>query len=248
MERILICADSHGDGINLKAEKAVLKFKDDFKPHHIVHLGDAWDFACLRKGASDEERGINSKRDFDMGCDFLKKLFKGRAKSKTFIWGNHDWRIVEAMENNHALTADYAEYIYKDIKRLFKKCGVKDWEWDASVCAELGPFRFVHGMTSALNAPSINAKAYAGKKPCVIAGHNHYAGYWREPSYDLKEGFSCPCLCDLNPNYARRNIRKLRQSRGWIYGYFNPETEDYQLYTAEERDGKYVVATELKTY
>lgn len=246
MERILICGDVHGDHHDGRAVDALLKFKEDFKPQHLIMLGDIWDFAALRKGASAIERSINCKQDFDDGCGFLKKFFKGRAKTKTVTWGNHDHRIVEAMDSPCGVTSDFGVDKYNEIKRLFKKLGITDYRWDTAVVFELYPFRFIHGMTSALNAMGVNARAYAGKFPCVVTGHNHFAGYWREPSYDRKEGFSCPCLCSLKPDYARRNIRKLRMSRGWIYGWF--DKDDYQLYIAEERDGKFTVATDIKTF
>jgi len=246
LERILICADLHGDHSCAHAVKSLLKHKEKFRPHHLIMLGDIWDFASLRKGASAAERNINCKADFDAGCDFIKAFFKGKAKSKVVMWGNHDHRIIEAVDSTCGITSDFAGMIYTDIKRLFNRCGVTDYEWDTSVIHELYPFRFIHGMTSALNTPSINAKTYAGKFPCVITGHNHFSGYWREPSYDRKESYSCPCLCDLKPDYARRNYRKLRMSQGWIYGFF--EGDDYQLYTTEKKNGKFTCASEFKAY
>ena len=245
-EKILIVGDSHGDHQDYPAIDAVLRFKKKFKPNHLVHLGDNWDFACLRKGASIEERALSTADDFEQGCEFVKSYFSGKAKSKIFMMGNHDHRIIEAMESTNAMTADHAATLYKYMRRLFKGLGVTVHEWDSAVCGEIHPIRFIHGMTSALNAPHTNAQAYAGKCSTVVAGHNHYYGYFREASYDRKEGYSCPCLCDLKPDYARRNIRKLRMSRGWLYGWI--EGDWCQLYCAEERDGKFVTAANIEEF
>jgi predicted phosphodiesterase len=248
MKKILIVGDNHGDKVDLRCRDALFDFKSDFKPNVLVHLGDAWDYGSLRRGASAEEKSEHGKADHDEGKAFLKEFFKGKAE-KHFVWGNHDMRPLDNAESTVGVMREHCENVFEDQMRTLRQCKVKDTDlfYDSrnGVC-EIYPFRFVHGYASAENAAKQHATMYGGKFPAVIAGHNHYSQYWREASLDTKEGWSCPCMCDLDPDYARKNKRKLRHNTGWMYGWY--DKEDYQLFTVEKRGNQYVAATQIKSF
>ena len=89
MKTCLMCGDSHGEAIDMRTAKAVLARKEDMKPDTLIHLGDAFDFSSIRRGASAEEKAMSMLDDFEMGLQFLGQFFKGKA-DKYFLWGNHD--------------------------------------------------------------------------------------------------------------------------------------------------------------
>ena len=91
-KRFVAVADSHGDMIDEESEKAVLAFISDFKPSVRVHLGDAFDFRCLRRGASDEEKADSLEDDWQMGTDFLRKFYEG-GKENAYLRGNHSFAL-----------------------------------------------------------------------------------------------------------------------------------------------------------
>ncbi len=250
MNKILIVGDSHGDHIDLRCRDALLEFKKDFKPDVLVHLGDAWDYRALRKGATADEKAEHGKKDHDMGKAFLKEYFKGKAKEKIYVWGNHDMRPMDNLESTNGILREHCENIVEDQLRTLRQCGIKetDYFYDSRKGVyELYPFRLVHGFASAENSAKQHAIMYGGKFPCVVAGHNHYAQRWRECSLDRKEGISNPCMCGLDPDYARANKRKLRHCKGWTYGWY--EGDEYELYQTEEKGkGNYVCSSRIKSY
>src|SRR6056297_3489052 len=98
-QKILIVADSHGDMIDDRTRQAVLSFKRSYKPDIIIHLGDAWDFRPLRRGASIEEKSESMMDDYAHGETFLKALFSG-DQNNYFLMGNHDDRIYDYRDKN----------------------------------------------------------------------------------------------------------------------------------------------------
>ena len=255
VKKILICGDSHGNHAEPRAVEALLAFKKDYQPDTLVHLGDAIDLACLRRGANQADMGIPLRQDFEEGCQFLKEFYKGKAKDKIFLWGNHDQRLLDAMESTTATTVECAEILYEEFVSVLNRCGVN--KTDNFYDSRLGvvdhyPFRFIHGYSTAENCSKAHANAYAGKCPAVVFGHTHYRDYWRASTVDRQEAFGCSCLCGIDPDYARKNIRKLRHSIGWIYGWYDEKNGDYQLNHVEGvmRKGKmvFVATTKLKEY
>lgn len=50
-EKSIFIGCTHGDLVCNDNIKVFRKFMDDWKPKHRVHLGDAFDFRAIRKGA-----------------------------------------------------------------------------------------------------------------------------------------------------------------------------------------------------
>ena len=255
VKKILICADNHGNHAEPRAVEALLAFKKDYKPDTLVHLGDAIDLACLRRGASNEDMGVSLKQDFDEGCQFLRDYFSGSAKDKIFLFGNHDQRLLDAMGSHAAMIADHATTLYEEFVSCLNRCGVNktDVFYDSRLgVVDFYPFRFIHGYSTAENAAKAHAMAYGGKCPAVIFGHTHYRDYWRASTLDRQEAWGCSCLCGIDPDYARKNIRKLRHSIGFIYGWYDDKSGAYQLNHVEgiDKGGKmvFVATTKLKEY
>ena len=69
---------SHGDQIDPEARKAVLTFRDRWKPDTTFHLGDFLDLAAFRAGAVNDpnssDRAASVSDDLSAGIDFLHEL------------------------------------------------------------------------------------------------------------------------------------------------------------------------------
>ena len=92
---------SHGTHACPDAIKAVLKFKANFKPHTVLHLGDFVDTEALRKGGSGGEcKNEDIGDDFDAGMDFLRKL-----QPTTIFLGNHEWRAYDLVHHKNEMVA-----------------------------------------------------------------------------------------------------------------------------------------------
>jgi len=159
------------------------------------------------------------------------------------------------MGSNNTSTAEHGETLFNEFNSVLRRCGVNDIgvHYDARLgVVDFYPFRFVHGYSCAQNTAKFHAEKYGGKCPAVVFGHTHYSGYWRDVSFDKREGYACSCLCDIDPDYAYKNPSKLRHSVGWIYGWYDDETGDYRLnpVTGVMKDNRMVftATTKIKDY
>ncbi len=87
-----------GGLLDKRATDACLAFTRDFRPEIRVIAGDLWDFAAIRKGASEDERAKSMRDDFASGAAFARNFFKG-GKENHLMLGNHDVRIYDLMES-----------------------------------------------------------------------------------------------------------------------------------------------------
>ena len=128
----VIVGDSHGDMIDPVAEKAVMAFIKDFKPKIRIHLGDAFDFRNLRKGASDEEKADSLMDDWDMGSTFLRQFFDG-GNQNYFLRGNHDERLYDLQGSATGVMRDYATDSVKRFEGHIRKCKAKMLPYDSRI-------------------------------------------------------------------------------------------------------------------
>jgi Icc-related predicted phosphoesterase len=77
MKKFVIVADIHGNHADPQACAAALAFTKDFNPEIRIIAGDLWDFGAIRKGASEEDRAVSMRDDFDVGAKFADSFFKG---------------------------------------------------------------------------------------------------------------------------------------------------------------------------
>src|SRR6476469_5531291 len=103
--------DNHGNEADKSAVKAFFEFNKWFKPEIRVHGGDCFNFAALRKGASDEEKREGIRQDVDAGIDFIKQF-----EPTHFLRGNHDERLWDASKSDDGKLADFGNYLITDIE------------------------------------------------------------------------------------------------------------------------------------
>lgn len=244
-KRFVAVADSHGDMIDEESEKAVLAFISDFKPSVRVHLGDAFDFRCLRRGASDEEKADSLEDDWQMGTDFLRKFFDG-GKENVYLNGNHCQRVFKLADSCSGLARDYARDGVKRFEQLMKKCRVSQHlPYDSRLgVLRLGNLKMVHGYACGIGAGSKMARAYGN----VLFGHVHTIEVAAVDSDEgPKEARCIGALCKTDMPYNAHQLNKLRHSNGFAYGYLF-ENGDYQLFQARKIDGRFYAACDIHTY
>ena len=234
-------ADTHGDMIDWDAANGMLEFKQEFKPDIAVHLGDAFDFRNLRKGASDDEKADSMRDDWDMGLDLLRQYFDG-AKVKTLLLGNHDWRPFEMMESSTGLIRDYATDGVKALQNELKRMGASYLPYDSEKGVyRLGHLSMIHGYHAGQGACRLHALYY---RNCIF-GHVHTIESAPVPSIEPAEARSIGCLCRRDMGYINRSTAKLRWGQGFAYGLTFPDGT-YTINQARLINGSYYVATEFK--
>jgi hypothetical protein len=237
--RFLCAFDLHGDAQDNATVAAFLRFDREFKPHDRVCGGDVWDMRPFRSKASTEEKRESVEADFDAGYSFLEEW-----QPNAFVRGNHDERLWHHASVVNGPISDLARGFVAKVNTLGAKtkCRVYPYHKRDGV-HKLGPLRVLHGFYGGDGAAKKMAGVYG---PCIF-GHIHAADHATLPSIDgRREAWSSPALCRLDMDYNAGTPSTLRYSSGWIYGVYSER--DYHVCVAEVRDGRVLVATDLREF
>ena len=242
--RFIIAGDSHGDMISEVSEKAVIAFIKDYKPEIRIHLGDAFDFRNLRKGASDDEKAASLQDDWELGSDFLRRFYEG-GKINHFLRGNHDERIYDLQASAVGVMRDFATDGCKRFDQLIKRCRADMLPYDSRLgVLRIGHIKTIHGYASGRNAGSVHARVY---RHCFY-GHTHTIESTPvESDEGEKEAKGIGCLCNTDMPYNARHTNKLRHRNGWVYGVLFADGT-YQYWQAARIINSFYASHEIKTY
>lgn len=244
-KRFVAVADTHGDMIDPQTEEAIYAFCADFKPTVRIHMGDAFDFRCLRRKATDEERAEGLEADWEAGERLLRRFFGGGTENY-FLRGNHDERLWIQEQSLSGLAREYAQAGIKRIGTLLRKAKVRKMlPYDSRLgVLKLGNLKMVHGYAAGVGAAAKMARAYGN----VIFGHVHTIEVAAVDSDDgPKEARCIGACCQLDMPYNAHKLGKLRHANGFAYGYLF-DNGDYQLFQTRKIDGHFYAATDIKTY
>jgi predicted phosphodiesterase len=240
-KKFVVVGDSHGDRQDDVTIRAVLDFVKEYNPEVRIHLGDAWDFRNLRRGASDDEKAASMAEDWEMGTDFVRSFFSG-GKENHFLVGNHDTRLFALQESTTGVLRDYATEGVSRMLGVLKKSRAAWLPYDSRAgVLQIGHLKIVHGYFSGINACRQHATVYGN----VIHGHTHDIQTAAVPSLEPAEARSIGALCNIDLPYAAKHTAKLRHSNGWCYGLLFPEGH-YQLFQTRKLNDKFYAATEIK--
>ena len=219
------------------AARAFFDFLKWFKPQIRVHLGDAFDFRALRRGAGDEEKREPVQADVDAGLDFM-----GKMKPTAFLRGNHDERLWDFASNNrNQLLQDFcAGYVSKISKSV--NCPILPYDKRQGV-HQIGRLKVIHGYNTGIYAARMAAQAYGS----VIMGHVHRVDSMPIPGVEPREGRAIGCLCKLDMDYNRAQLNTLAQAHGFAYGLVFPNG-NYSIWQARDIDGAWVFPSEFKVW
>ena len=235
-QSFVLVGDNHGSHTCPEWKKALLKFCKEVKPDRRFHVGDAYDFSCLRAGCTPEEKRESVKEDLETGTQFLIDYFgQEGAKNKGDIltWGNHDDRIFVTAATKNGIVADYAAQIIKEIKKTCKQLRLKTTEYSIRKNPEeIAPGKYIlHGFHAGATTAVRKAAQVFGN--CIF-GHIHQFGYWKEPYISGAEAYAVGCgstICNGEPgSYNARQPAILSHERGWYYGVLETKTGDWILW------------------
>lgn len=232
-KRFLAVGCSHGHLADRRLLKGVLKFRDRWKPHKIVHLGDAIDLACLREGAyGSADDAMDPEGDLQDGLAFIEQL-------RPNVWhlGNHEARLTRLMESPRAILAALAARVYEDIEAQA-----------ARLKCDLVPYRFQEGWRSPFGNDCLTGHGYmvnemalrdhaeavcTGNATKVIIAHIHRVSQHEGRRRDHPTGYCVGWLGDPGlAHYAAQRRATMSWSRGFAWGeYCDTET---QVWLAKE--------------
>ncbi len=116
-KKFIVAADSHGELIHKESLSKLMGFCDTWKPHIRVDLGDVWDFAPLRGGASLNDQTRSISEDYQAGIRYLETF-----RPNLLTLGNHDSRIWEwASSKSNGVMRDHCQGLVDSSIRKFKQ-------------------------------------------------------------------------------------------------------------------------------
>jgi len=216
-KKIMAIGCSHGRYIDPAAAKAVLEFRQRFKPHRMIHLGDFIDATALRSGArgtADEADPIPP--DVEGGLDFLDKL-----EPTDILNGNHEDRCWKLRHHFNAIVAFCATKIVEEIEEKAKKFKTTIVPYSGiEQCVKIGGYRYMLGVFYNVIHVRDHAEAFGN---CVFA-HAHRAGMAKGRRSDSPNGY---CVGTLTKRaaleYAKARRATLAWSQGFVWGYYTDE-------------------------
>ena len=163
---------THGHLVDQSRLKQVFAFKERWKPHTCIALGDHIDLACLRTGAiGTADEAADPEGDLNDGLNFIS-----RFEPSVYLLGNHEHRLFTLMESPRAIVSSLACRIYSQITDRAKeiKCEVVPYSFQNG-WRQYGDALFGHGYM--INEASVRDHAEAicgpGNTTKVVIAHLH---------------------------------------------------------------------------
>lgn len=227
--------DNHGDMQDDGAVKAAMEFKKFWKPQIRIHGGDCFDYRCLRKKATEQEKRERIDPDHDAGIEFIKKY-----EPTHFLRGNHDERAWDAAKSDEGKTAKFGGDLVEEIVDALGDIPILPYD-KRNGLLRIGHLKIVHGYNTGVTAARVAGQVYGS----VLMGHLHTIDQYSMPGMDRRIARVCGCLCKLDQEYNRAQIQTLRQAHGWAYGILY-STGEYVCWQAEMVAGRWVFPSELR--
>lgn len=239
-KKFLVASDVHGGEQDPAANKVLFEFQKVWKPEIKVCAGDLWDFAALRKKASEEERRTSMRDDYYAGLDWFL-----RFQPTHFLRGNHDERLWDLREDNRGPLSDYAAECIKGFETELKKakCWMLPYERRLGML-EIGKLRILHGFYAGVNAARRSAQTWGS---CLV-GHAHSVQMASIEGPENRVGRVIGCLCNLDMKFQRANPSSLLHRHGFAYGVIDDRKGTYQVHQAEKVGDKWILPSGFKEY
>ena len=227
LKRAMFIGCSHGHLVNQALMMEVLAFAEEFKPHHRVHLGDAFDMAAFRSGAAgSKDEGGNIEDDLGFGISFLRQY-----RPTLFMFGNHEDRIVQLSTHHRDIVASAARYALQSLDGIFStlKCEVVQY----GTIADLNSWRLFgdtavgHGYLFGENCTRDTVEMLGMN---VIHAHDHKAKLQPGRTSRGLMGYSVGTLADIPAmGYAKSRRATASWSAGIVFGEFKEGMSEWHL-------------------
>lgn len=222
IKKFVVLSDTHGTHRHLPTIKACCEFATQFQPDLLIHLGDNWDLAALRRGVAEDEESTPLKPDIAAGKDTLDRFFGSYNRAqKVYLWGNHEiTRLNRHVRSPRSMVAEYAQMLKDDLEATVGRFTDESRPY----CKRNGVFeyegvKFLHGIAGGKYASNLHATSYGNS----VFGHIHCCSMTQLESHDRRVSYSVPCGCELDLEYNATHRIALRQENGFTYGFVSED-------------------------
>jgi len=230
--KFLAVGCNHGTYADDAMTRALFRFKAEWKPDTVIHLGDAFDTTAFRAGAhGTPDEGASVPEDVLAGLAFVNEL-----EPDLWFMGNHEDRVWKLASHPNALVAYCATVvkgmIAEQARELKAELVLYGSIADPNSWRTLGGTAFSHGFMFNENACRDHVE-YLGRS-CVIA---HLHKVQSQPGRVLGHhaGHCVGTLCDIPAmGYAKARRSTASWSAGWAYGEYTDDSCEVILHKVKE--------------
>jgi len=225
-KRVLAVGCSHGIYADPLAIDAVLRFKESFKPHTTIHLGDFCDCSAFMASKVAHGDGEPIRPDVDGGLSFIRAL-----RPNHILLGNHEDRLERLAESRNELIAYAAAEVLADIRDTAAKLKATVLPYTGNEQdLRIADIRFMHGTVFGENATRDHAESFAPVGGKVVHAHSHRAGMAPARRGDGALGFNVGTLTARGAlEYAKTRRATLSWSQGFVWGEYTDTTSQLFL-------------------
>lgn len=227
---------------DMKAWDVVMKFAQDFKPHHWVFGGDMLDCGVVshhNHGKPGRTEGLRLLQDAEeCKAAIVVPAFKLASKSATYIVGNHEHWLEDLTDDQPGL---------EGLVGLKPLLGLKEWNViPQGGYHRIGKLHFIHGdqISGGTNAAKNAVDTYAQS---IRLGHFHTFQAATKTSAIHHElgnvGMVVPCLCTKDPKYGQGKPNRWMQ--GFNFGYVDTHTGRFNDYVQIIVNGQSIIDGKL---
>jgi len=223
---------SHGWAVDKESVEAVLKFKAAFKPHHVVHMGDAFDMTAYRTNAAGhKDEYANIDADWSAGVQLFEQL-----EIDAFLCGNHEFRIYRLQQAASAIVSKHAHDACEQLEKAVKRHKAKFYPYDIKKgWHRIGDLHICHGFKCGKNALEWHAHHVGGD---VAMGHIHTCEDRQFEGLGGRRGFVVGMLANSELlEYAQTWPTRSRWQNGFLWGEYNDKYTIANLCRRHEHAG-----------
>jgi len=219
LQKILFIPDCHIPYHDRLAFELMMKVAKEFKPYHIIILGDFADFYSVSSHDKNPTRQNQLADEAEKVVEKLKEIKKLGAKNNVFIAGNHEDRLNR--------------YLMGNAQALYKSSQVEKQLELSEIGFQYVPYRSHYKLGKIfITHDTGKAGAYAHKQALdafhrsVIIGHTHRFGMIIQGDVDGDRhiGAMFGWLGDIKQVDYMHNINAIKDwSLGFGVGYLNPK-------------------------
>jgi predicted phosphodiesterase len=207
LERVFVFSDLQIPYYNVLALNIALSRCRDYKPTHVVIIGDFLDYEALLGKAKQKSPDLSTDElkaldlEFLAGARVLKQIEQVLPSGcvKYFIKGNHEDRADQILIKPDG---DYwKKHIDIDERLNLSGTGWHIVKYNDKI--KLGKLNYTHGFYYDVHHAQHHARVYCEN---VIYGHTHQIQVFTMPTPARELAFwaaSVGCLCDMNPEWLR---------------------------------------------
>jgi predicted phosphodiesterase len=241
LEKILLIPDCHHPYVDKNAWNLMLKAAREFKPQHVVIMGDFADFYGVSSHSKDPNRALKLKEEIEATKDALDEVKKLGAKNYHFVSGNHEDRLERYLRDKAPELFNFIS-IPKILE--LKEKGFSYTPYKQSL--KIGKLNITHDTGTA--GRYAHYKSLDAFQSNVVIGHTHRIGYVVEgnASGERHMGAMLGWLGDINEiDYLHQIKARKDWSHGFGVAYLDPKTQAVYVVPTPIVNGTVVIEGKL---